>query len=87
MFCVVFSNDSVTRFSIYYFDIKIIYIEIYIYTNHRKNGSQHNKKTPIIMPSVRAALCSARHPLAGLIDPPVNLCKRKEEKKHIQKKQ
>lgn len=44
-------------------------------TNHRKNGNQHNKKTPIIMPRVRAALCSARHPLAGLIDPPVNLCK------------
>lgn len=38
-------------------------------TYQRKNGSQHSKNTPIIMPKVRAALCSARHPFAGRIDP------------------
>lgn len=27
------------------------------------------KKTPIMIPKVRAALCSARHPFAGRIDP------------------
>lgn len=36
----------------------------------RKNGNQHNKNTPMMMPKVRAALCSARHPLAGLTEPP-----------------
>lgn len=38
-------------------------------TYQRKNGSQHSKNTPMIMPKVRAALCSARHPFAGRIDP------------------
>lgn len=40
-----------------------------IRTYQRKNGSQQSKNTPIMMPKVRAALCSARHPLAGRIDP------------------
>lgn len=38
-------------------------------TYQRKNGSQHSRNTPIIIPNVRAALCSARHPLAGRIEP------------------
>lgn len=29
-------------------------------TYHKKNGSQHNKNTPIMIPKVRAALCSLR---------------------------
>lgn len=38
-------------------------------TYQRKNGSQQSRNTPIMMPNVRAALCSARHPLAGRMDP------------------
>ena len=38
-------------------------------TYQEKNGSQQSRNTPIIMPNVRAALCSARHPLAGRMDP------------------
>lgn len=41
-------------------------------THQRKNGSQHNKNAPTMMPSVRAALCSARHDLpAARRDAPV----------------
>lgn len=36
----------------------------------RKNGNQHSRNTPMMMPKVRAALCSARHPLAGRTEPP-----------------
>lgn len=38
-------------------------------THQRKNGNQHSRNTPMIIPNVRAALCSARHPFVGLIDP------------------
>lgn len=37
-------------------------------TYQRKNGSQHRRKTPMMMPRVRAALCSARHPFVGLVE-------------------
>jgi len=40
-------------------------------THHRKKGSQQSRKTPMMMPRVRAALCSAFHPLAGRTEPPV----------------
>lgn len=41
-------------------------------TYHKKKGSQHNIKAPIIMPKVRAALCSARQLFdCCLIDVPV----------------
>lgn len=39
-------------------------------TYQRKNGSQHNIKTPMMMPKVRAALCSARQPFVGRTEPP-----------------
>ena len=48
-------------------------INFYIKNYQRKKGSQHNKNTPTIIPSVRAALCSARHDLpAARSDAPTN---------------
>lgn len=44
-------------------------------THHRKKGSQQSRKTPMMMPRVRAALCSAFHPFAGRTEPPVGLDK------------
>lgn len=43
------------------------------YTNHRKNGNQQRRKTPIIIPNVLAALCSALQPLVGRTDPPAKI--------------
>lgn len=31
---------------------------LYCYSYQRKNGSQHNMNTPMMIPRVRAALCS-----------------------------
>lgn len=52
-------------------------------TYQRKNGSQHSRNTPIIIPSVLAALCSARHPLAGLMDPSNLIARLRNVNNHV----
>lgn len=37
---------------------RYLHVGITYFTYHKKNGSQHSMKVPIIIPKVRAALCS-----------------------------
>lgn len=63
------NKKKISIYSIFHFFFRYFFLFKY----QRKNGNQHKRKTPIIIPSVRAALCSALQPFVGrIVELPVN---------------